>query len=329
MVANPRGLTCLGLVLTALLGCSAPEAADRTRVSLAPAKPALMVYKGAGCDGRVALPEFERFVGRQVDGVVDFLDQSSWSAFESSARWIADCWAQTPYDLVLSVPMLTREPGDTLRAGAEGAYDARFASLARTLVSNGQADAILRVGWEFDGDWFPWRASRDPQAFVPYYRRIVQTMRTVPGARFTFVWNFNAGENASRPDVFYPGDDVVDVIAADVYNQSWHAGDADPAARRRSRHAQPYGLDWLASFARAHRKPIAIPEWGTGLRPDGHGFGDDPEFIADMAAWIASHPVVFHGYWDYPADDYNAQLSQGRYPRAGAEFKRQFGPGKN
>lgn len=324
MVRVARRLTSLAAVLAAALSCSAPEAAGTARA--APGPPALMVYKGAGCDGRAALPGFERFVGRRVDGVIDFIDQDSWSRFDSSARWIADCWSDTPYALVLSVPMLTREDGNTLRAGAEGAYDAHFQDLARVLIREGHKDAVLRIGWEFDGDWFPWSASRDPQAFVPYYRRIVQTMRAVPGGRFTYVWNFNLGENASKPDRFYPGDDVVDVIAADIYNQSWRAEDADPAVRRRNRQAQPYGLDWLAGFARAHRKPIAVPEWGTGLRPDGHGFGDDAAFVTEMASWMTQRRVVFHGYWDYPAGDYDAEISKGRYPAAAAAFRSRFGP---
>ena len=292
----------------------------------APAKqPALMVYKGAGCDGRAALPEFERFIGRPVDGVIDFIDQDSWAEFDSSSRWIADCWSGSPYDLVLSVPMLPKEDGVSMRAGASGAYDERFAKLARMLVETGYGDIALRVGWEFDGGWYPWSASRDPDAFVPYFRRIVRTMRAVEGDEFTFVWNFNLGYNESQPDRFYPGDDVVDVIAADVYNQSWRPEDIDGETRRRNLHEQAYGLDFLETFAREHGKPIAIPEWGTGVRPDGRGFGDDPEFITTMAAWIERNPVVFHGYWDYPAEDYNAQLSTGRYPRAAEAFRRAFG----
>lgn len=322
MVKIAHRLATSMFLLGAALSCSAPEAASR-----APAanRPALMVYKGAGCDGRAALPAFERLVGRRVDGVIDFVNQDDWREFDSSARWIADCWSDTPYALVLSVPMVTRDEG-TLREGAAGAYDAHFADLARVLVEEGHEDAVLRIGWEFDGDWYPWAASRDPKAFVPYYRRIVGIMRATPGAKFTYVWNFNLGENTSKPDQFYPGDDVVDVIAADVYNQSWRVEDAVPAVRRRNRHAQSYGLDWLAAFARAHRKPIAIPEWGTGLRPDGHGFGDDPAFIEEMASWMKEQRVLFHGYWDYPADDYNAELSKGRYPQAAAAVRRRFGP---
>ena len=44
------------------------------------------------------------------------------------------------------VPMLA--PGSTLAAGAAGAYDAEFATLARNLVSSGFGGARLLVGFD-------------------------------------------------------------------------------------------------------------------------------------------------------------------------------------
>jgi hypothetical protein len=71
---------------------------------------------------------------------------------------------------------------------------------------------------------------------------------------------------------------------------------------------------------------MSFPEWGTGTRPDGHGGGDDPYFIQQMASWIASANVLYHDYWDYPASDYNAKLSDNHQPNAGAMFRQLFGP---
>jgi hypothetical protein len=309
-----RGTAVAALVLAIMAG-----------VSEAAAEPALMVYRGAGCTGRDALPAFEGFVGRRVDGVVDFLAGGSWEEMQASARWIAGCWSGGPRELVLSVPMLPRGGEATLQAGAAGAYDAQFAEMARTLVAAGRADAMLRLGWEFNGDWYPWSAVKDPDAYAAYFRRIVQAMRAVDGARFRFVWNPNIGPTHMPADEAYPGDDVVDVIAADVFNQSWRPADKDPLQRWLNLHRQPYGLAWLEEFARGRGKPVAIPEWGTGDRPDGHGFGDDGAFVRGMAAWIASSGAVFHGYWDYRAPDYDAEISGGRFPEAGAAFRTAFG----
>jgi hypothetical protein len=36
--------------------------------------------------------------------------------------------------------------------------------------------------------------------------------------------------------------------------------------------------------------------------------------------------VLFHGYWDFNASDYNAQLSTGLFPNAAAAYTQEFGP---
>ena len=47
----------------------------------------------------------------------------------------------------------------TLAQGATGAYNSSYVTLAQTLVAGGQANAYLRLGWEFDGSWMPWAAT--------------------------------------------------------------------------------------------------------------------------------------------------------------------------
>jgi len=48
------------------------------------AAPAMFDYAGAGCTGLKKLPQFERFIGRKVDGVVDFVDAPNWSTIACS-----------------------------------------------------------------------------------------------------------------------------------------------------------------------------------------------------------------------------------------------------
>jgi hypothetical protein len=45
-----------------------------------------------------------------------------------------------------------------------------------------------------------------------------------------------------------------------------------------------------------------------------------------MHSWITGANVRYHNYWDYPAYDYNAQLSNNSKPKAGAAFRQLFGP---
>jgi Glycosyl hydrolase family 26 len=284
----------------------------------------LAVYKGAGCDGVRRVPAFEAWLGRRVDRVVDFLDGKNWAAMTGSAKWIGQCWQKAGYRLALSVPMLTTDKSATLADGAKGDLDHHFREIARILVATGHADSILRVGWEFNGSWYPWSAANDPDSFVAFWRRIVVTMRAAPGNRFRFDWNPTIGTTKIDPERVYPGDDVVDIIGLDVYNQSWHPRRNDPDVRWDEKVNGAHGLKWHRDFARARGKPRSFPEWGTGTRKDGHGFGDDPAFVNNMHDWISAADVAYHGYWDFRAPDFNAELSTGQLPAAASRFKELF-----
>ncbi|MBV9508824.1 MAG: hypothetical protein JO303_00915, partial [Caulobacteraceae bacterium] len=62
---------------------------------------------------------------------------------------------------------------------------------------------------------------------------------------------------------------------------------------------------------------------GTGTRPDGHGGGDDPSFIAHMAPYVNN--AEYAVYWDFAAADYNAKLSGAPQPGAMTAFMDKFG----
>jgi hypothetical protein len=290
----------------------------------------IAVYRGPGCDGVAQLPTFENFVGRKVDRVVDFLDRRSWQVMRESAAWTFHCWQDQPVALTISVPMLPEDGTSTLKAGAEGAYDAVFRDIARLALESGRADAVIRLGWEFNGEWYPWSSQRDPTTFIAYWRRIVTVMRSVAGRLFRFEWCFTLSDRLGDPSVAYPGDDVVDIISADVYNQTWKRGLNDPDQRWASMLDGQFGLKWHRNFALAHHKAIAFPEWGTGTRPDGHGWGDDPVFINGMADWIEVANPLYQAYWDYPAPDFNGELSGGAQPKSASAFIARFGkkPGR-
>lgn len=284
-------------------------------------------YRGPGCNGREAMGVFEGFLGRKAERTVDALNQESWAEMKSSIPWIARCWRGSGIGLTLSVPMLPRDGSGTLAEGAAGAYDAIFISTARALVQNGLADAVIRIGWEFNGDWMPWAAAHDPEGYKAYFRRIVGIMRETPGQKFRFEWCPNHGRKAMDPTDAYPGDDVVDIIGMDVYAETWGVDGSGPEERFQYYLDQPFGLKWHRDFALARGKAISYPEWGVGTRPDGRGVGDDAVFVAGMADWFEEVQPLYQSYWDVQASDYNAQMSNGQFPEASAMFKRRFGTG--
>ncbi len=279
--------------------------------------------------------EFAQERHRPLDVVLDTLDMSSWDLMEEPAWWTR-CWADEDRWLVLSVPMVFT-PADSLEAGARGAYDERFETLARNLVAGGKGRAGLRPGWEFNGGWFPWAAAENPAAFAEYFRRVVQVMRSVPGADFTFIWNPDLGYEEFPAELAWPGVDVVDVIGLDVYDVSWSDGSypyarADTAARTQAQIVAwdelqdgNHGLTFWTDFAAAQGVPLALPEWGLVDRHDGHGGGDNPYFVEQIRQWVDTHPVAFEIYFHAEGQLGEHRLSEATFPAATATYRRLFG----
>jgi hypothetical protein len=255
----------------------------------------------------------------------DYLDKGSgWASMAGAAK--VKAWSHAGYRLVLGVPIL---PGvGTLAEGAAGAYNQYFTTLARNLVSVNEANAILRPGWEFNGNWFRWSVATaaDATNFSAFWRQIVTTMRAVPGQSFKFLWNPNGPSPTSyTPTQAYPGDAYVDYVGTDAYDNYWGTPFTAQAAWIHQL-AQQWGLNWLVIFAGTHNKPIAIPEWSDEYRSDGHGLGDDPLFIDNMAAWFVTAKVAFAGIWSFDSSaTYRNNILDGTFPNALAAFKKDFG----
>ena len=304
-------------ILWVLIACTVLNCESASAASLG-------VYQGSGCTGATALNNFVGWFGRKPDQVLDFIASDSWQAMLDGSNWVSGCWHNVNAEVVFSLPMLP-EGTDTLADGAAGKFDDKFEQIAAVLIAKGYGDAVIRIGWEFNGDWYPWAAAKDPINWVIYWRRIVTAMRGVEGAAFRFDWCPALGQQQIAANAVYPGDTYVDIIGQDVYNQSW-SGVSTAADRWTELLMQPYGLQWHRTFATTHSKPMSFPEWATGTRPDGHGAGDDAYFIQQMASWIGQTAPLYHNYWDYSAPDFDGKLSNGSKPKAGAAFRQNFFP---
>lgn len=263
------------------------------------------MYQGPGDPAGVAA--FGTWLGRRPARVVDFLDhRRGWAGIENPA-WMTQAWAGSPYKLLISVPLLPAGTG-TLQQGAAGAYNGSFDKLGRALVSAGRGDSILRLGWEFNGNWMPWQARNDPAAYAAYWRQVVNTMRAVPGQAFKFDWCPNLGWEISESS--YPGDAYVDYIGLDVYDPQGNWGGTWATVQ-----TYAWGLNWHRDFARAHGKPMTFPEWGLWNQ-------DNAAFIDSMAAWIKQNNVAYHSYFDA---DVSARHQLDHFPQARARFQALFG----
>ncbi|MEV0092637.1 glycosyl hydrolase [Streptomyces sp. NPDC050738] len=227
-----------------------------------------------------------------------YLPGDLWSNIEGKPGFL-DAWAkwrkaQPDRLFVLNVPMLDDNEGGVsdyqvrqrLSEGAAGAYDHHFRTLAERLVNLGVPDTVIVLGWEMNGATYTHRCGPDPEAWKTYWKRIVTAMRAVPGQKFKFDFAPNRGRDAVPWTTCYPGDDVVDVVGMDSYDQ--------PPGRTFQQQAnEPFGLQQQVDFAAKHKKPISYPEWGLFRN------GDNPAYMRGMLDWIDKHKPLYQTITDY------------------------------
>ena len=179
--------------------------------------PALGVYAGAA--DPPAAQTFSATLGAQPPFAMDFLDGSTWRTI--TQKWPYSHWKGKGYTMIWGVNMLpdtykpNTDPSQSggscygLTRGASGAFDHYFTTVATNIVQAGFPISVIRFGWEFNGNWFPWAAQGCASAFVRYWDHIVATMRAVPGAHFTFEWNPTRGDlGVGNLAQYYPGNKV-------------------------------------------------------------------------------------------------------------------------
>ena len=246
-------------------------------------------------------------------------------------NYLSQEYGGTGYTLSIGVPIIPTGSGGaaagTLAQGATGAYNSYFVTLGQTLVAGGLSNAYLRLGWEFDGSWTAWAATTPgaEASFAGYFQQIVTAMRSVPGEQFRFVWNPDAAaftQPGYSVAAAYPGNSYVNVIGLDAYDQSW-ATPQTPTNAWASTDLP--ALTAAAQFASSNGKPLAFGEWGVAIRGDGHGLGDDPNFINQMVAWMRSNNVTYESLFDANSGGVNSLLTGGSFPNSLAAFSADLG----
>lgn len=275
--------------------------------------------------------EFGTWRKRQLSTALWFMAQDSWLALENPAYWAAEQAKAPTVTPVLSYALWPASVKGSLAQGATGAYDAHWRTLAKNLVAQGLPKAIIRPGWEFNGDYYPWSVRNDQAAsdFAAYWRHLVDAMRSVPGASFEFSWNPVLSGGGVDPAKAYPGDAYVDDIGTDVYNVKERAG-LSGASQWQALVDQRYGLAWHKRFAEAHGKKVSFPEWGGLSRPSDPVLagGDDPVFIRSMFAWMRANPPSYENYFDVDTPQgtsYGLHTTGSTMPKSAAAYRSLWG----
>jgi hypothetical protein len=300
------------MLALAAVGCAHQEPPARRDIPFG-------AFLGSGESGVQAYPGFQAWLGDRWRATVGhtYLSGATWSDIDDPTEFVAP-WARwvtadPARMLVVNVPILVpNEPAlpdadvaELLAQGARGDFDQHFRSLARRLLSLGVAGAVLVPGWEMNGTSYTGRCAPAPEAWKAYWRRIVAAMRSVPGSRFRFDFTPSRGADKIAWQRCYPGDDVVDIIGIDSYDQP-------PGTRFADFRDQPQGLAEQAAFASVHGKQVSFAEWG--LRKN----GDEPAYVTSMLEWMGRLPTAYQTITDYcPSGIWRCQAN----PRSSAAYR--------
>lgn len=278
-----------------------------------------------GTDGATSqYVSFGDWLGKPITHRVVFIDWSSWSSLANpyflgtTKAWLSE--GINNYETI-TVPLLIK--GDSprmLSLVASGYYDSYFRTLAQKLSRTGAPQRIIiRLGWEPNGKWYPWSAVPSPANYINAYRHVVHVMRSQCNVlKFEYNLSLIGYKNFDWTRA-YPGDDVVDIVSMDVYDQYVNGWNDVLNGYE--------GLAFLRAFARNHNKQEAYPEWGLSTTIYGHG--DDPGFIQNMYNWVKAggSAVAYQAYWDSFSGGPNAVLygyGSGLVPKSASLYRYLF-----
>ncbi len=305
---------------------------------------------------------WEKWTGARVTAVGENLSARIWddfsaedpdsaiaatlAAWETALRDREDGMRQSDIAMEFSIPLFPemtpgeevpyREIEDRWIAGAEGKFNEHFRDLAETLVRSGWGGAYLRPapGFGVESERSLWGIRDTPEnwpSFKAFWKQIHETMMSVAGADFKWVWSstLEGREGEYDPiEAAWPGDEFVDVISVVALDQSeryyrQQYESEEPAhdwisLQRWNWEEKAYGvvrdpssgevlsetvsnLSAFYDFAKAKEKRFAISEWGV-VRGDCFpkdaiwGGNDNPLFVEAMSRWISGREVDYALY---------------------------------
>lgn len=226
--------------------------------------------------------------GRRVDISAIFIGKNSWTesydrfvtneVFQSNGAVLA--LKNSGIQILLTIPLVTKADAGKFAYVAGGAIDAKHQAVAdkiRTLIGNGRI--YLRLGHEAD-EGYPWSYTNhggigqpdpaNPSDYKAAWSRIARLYKnTLPGAKI--VWNVLKNTRQRIGD-YYPGDDVVDIISVDIYDNGSGGYCNSPQSSAWNNFCRGFynpstgiskGVAGALAFARQRGKKIGVDEWGA------------------------------------------------------------------
>jgi len=317
----------------------APKAAPSATGKAAALPPGRTWLSGAWTGGQLTTQRVDGFGawrGQPADVVTTYPAYDSWDQLKQS-DWNVGILDGYKGRISYGLPLIAGD-ASTLEEVAAGQHDDAFQAVAEVLNKHGRQDAFVRIGLEANGTWYKWGVGADRvEAFKAAWRHVQSVMKAV-SPKLTFVFDIGCGTGlnggSDRLDSLtklYPGDDVVDVVGCDHYDQYGFKARNQSEWDNVLRPKDAVGLTDVAEFARAHKKQMAIPEWGLA-DPQREGGGDNPYFIYSMYSFFLQNKDVlaYENYFNEQADSLGSGIwDPDQNPKAAEEYRKLWGQPAN
>jgi hypothetical protein len=281
--------------------------------------------------------EAEKWLGKKIEWTVLMADRTSPTAMRGSVfgnmKALTKGGKKATNRIVMTVPLgfgrgvTAKNPAGVkaisinLGEVISGRWDADYRAIASRIKDSGYGDAVIRLGHEMNGPWYPW-STRNSAQNVSLYKDAFRHVRTIfdsESTGFRFEWNVISSAFVAHGPEAFPGGDVVDIIGMDIYNKASTGKNPVPYATKWKNKLYPV-LVAHREFARKHGRPVSYAEWANGSV-------DEPGFINDMADWFENLPTVgggsllYQSYFNVGQKAYKLDL----YPKNKDAYIQRFG----
>jgi hypothetical protein len=301
-----------------------PTDAAPTDASSVVSSPGALAYMiGIKCNSDESAPgTLEGWLARKTDIAGTTITTTTWIGGTNAAYTNSD--GSRPL-LEVSFPLLSifgEQPALTdMSQAATGAYDDTYEAMSTALAAFPNPLLSARIGWELNGNWYPWSngvtADATYASYVSAFRHAAVMLRK-HNPQVLIQWNIAWGQPDPTP--YWPGaydandnPGGVDVVSIDFYqaNISQYNNGGKQSSWALAQSGSTINLDWMVAFAEKNGVKIALSEYGAGS-PASNGLGsgaglDDGTWTAASVAWINAQPAgsFLWTSWsdDEPADD--------------------------
>ncbi len=108
--------------------------------------------------------DFGTWRGRPIDVAVTWPARTHWSDFVNTSGAYTAFQGQN-FTGVFGIPPIPEDGSATMAGCAAGSYNSEWTTFGHTMQNLGLGSSIIRLGWEFNGNWYVWGGG-DPATFA-------------------------------------------------------------------------------------------------------------------------------------------------------------------